>query len=141
MGKIMNIYGTYNKIDQQVFKRVEENITAYNATDSSSKSVFIRGTRNEESIRIVFDKVLYIKKIGNQICVYFDDGFRKYFKSNLKLIQTKFPKTKFQKINRSVIVNMDKVTGVNKNRVLVADNSTFTLTRSFRKSFNESLPQ
>ena len=102
--------------------------------------MFILGTRNEESIRIVFDKVLYIKKIGNQVCVYFEDGSKKFFRSNLKMFQSKFPKSRFQKINRSVVVNMEKVTGVLKNRVLIANNANFELSRSFKKSFRERLP-
>lgn len=141
MGKIMNIYGRYNKIDRRTIQRVEEEVAVYNAENSSAKSVFIRGTRNEESVRIIFDKVLYIKKIGNQICVYFEDGDKKYFTSNLKLFRSKFPKTRFLKINRSVVVNMDKVTGVMKNhRILISDNAIFTISRSFRKPFKQLLP-
>ena len=51
------------------------------------------------------------------------------------MFHAKFPKNKFQKINRSVVVNMDKVTGVMKNRILIDDNATFELSRSFKKSF------
>ena len=139
MGKILNIYGTYNKLDHQMIQRVEEANIAYNMEGKPSKSIFIIGTRNEESVRIVFDNVLYFKKVGNQVCVYFENGFRKYFRSNLKMFYNKFPKNKFQKINRSVVVNMDKVTGVIKNRILIDDNVTFEISRSFKKSFKEML--
>ena len=140
MGKILNIYGTYNKVDRQFLRKVEEENLTYNLEEHPVKSVFIMGTRNEESTRIIFDNVLYIKKIGNQVCVYFEDGAKKYFRSNLKLFQAKFPKSTFQKINRSVVVNIDKVTGVMKNRVLVANNANFELSRSFKKTFKERLP-
>ena len=140
MGKILNIYSVYNKVDQRILRKVEEDRMMYGADDRLAKSVFILGTRNEESIRIVFDKVLYIKKIGNQVCVYFEDGSKKFFRSNLKMFQSKFPKSRFQKINRSVVVNMEKVTGVLKNRVLIANNANFELSRSFKKSFRERLP-
>jgi DNA-binding LytR/AlgR family response regulator len=82
---------------------------------------------------------LYIKKIGNQVCVCFEDGAKKYFRSNLKMFQSKFPKSRFQKINRSVVVNMDKVSGVMKNKVLIAGNANFELSRSFKKEFKEKL--
>jgi DNA-binding LytR/AlgR family response regulator len=140
MGKILNIYSTYNKFDQRILRRVEEERLSYSADDRTMKSVFIIGTRNEESTRIVFDNVLYIKKVGNQVCVCFDDDTRKYFRSNLKLFMSKFPKSRFQKINRSVVVNMDKVTRVIKNRVLIADNANFEVSRSFKKSFKQRLP-
>ena len=70
----------------------------------------------------------------------FEDGSRKYFRSNLKMFMSKFPKSIFQKINRSVVVNMDKVTGVMKNRVLIANNANFEVSRSFKKSFRDRLP-
>jgi len=139
LGKILHIYGTYNKIDQRMMQKVAEDNINYNMEEHNMKSVFIMGTRNEESIRIVFDNVLYIKKIGNQVCVYFEDGAKKYFRSNLKMFLSRFPKSIFQKINRSVVVNMDKVTGVMKNRVLVANNANFEISRSFKKSFKEQL--
>lgn len=139
MGKIMNIYGAYNKVDPLLIQKVNEDSTAYNEENSTAKSVFIVGTRNEESMRIEFDKVLYIEKKGNQVCVCFADGYRKYFRSNLKIFQKKFPKQRFQKINRSVVVNMDKVTGIAKNKVFIDDSWSFELSRSFRKSFKQCL--
>jgi DNA-binding LytR/AlgR family response regulator len=139
MGKIMNIYGTYNKVDQRILRKVEEETMAYNAEKTNQKSIFIMGTRNEESIRVVYDNVLYLKKVGNQICVYFEDGSKKYFRSNLKMFQSKFPKSKYLKINRSIVVNKDKVTGVIKNRVMISDNAVFELSRSFKKQFKEAL--
>ena len=140
MGKVLNIYSTYNKIDHRILKRVEEDRLSYNANDYAMKSVFILGTRNEESTRIVFDKVLYVRKVGNQVCVCYEDGSRKYFHSNLKMFISKFPRSRFQKINRSVVVNMDKVTGVMKNRVIIANNANFEVSRSFKKSFRDRLP-
>ena len=140
MGKVLNILGSYGKVDQRTVQRVEEENGFYNE-DHSSKSVFIMGTRNEESFRIYFEKVLYFKKIGNQVCVYFENGFHKYFRSNLKLFHAKFPKFQFQKINRSIVVNIDKVTGVMKNSVIIADNAIFEISRSFKKEFKEKLPK
>jgi len=139
MGKILNIYSTYNKVDQRILQKVSEDSLSYHADEHLLKSVFILGTRNEESTRIIFDKVLYIKKIGNQVCVCFEDGSKKYFRSNLKMFMSKFPKSIFQKINRSIVVNMDKVTGLIKNRVLIANNASFELSRSFKKPFKEKL--
>jgi DNA-binding LytR/AlgR family response regulator len=140
MGKILNIYGTYNKVDQRVLQKVEEENTLYNAEESMTKSVFIHGARNEESIRIIFDDVLYFIKVGNQVCVVFEDGDKKYFRGNLKMFHSKFPKSKFLKINKSVVVNMDKVKKVVKNMVIIDKNTQFKLSRSFKKPFMEMLP-
>jgi DNA-binding LytR/AlgR family response regulator len=139
MGKILNIYGTYNKVDQRIWKRVEEENMAYNAENSNQKAVFIMGKRNEDSMRVVFDNVLYLKKIGNQVCIYFEDGLKKYYRTNLKMLHNRFPKSQFMKINKSVVVNIDKVTGLKKNRVEISGNDIFELSRSFKKSLKERL--
>ena len=139
MGKILNIYGTYNKVEQRIWKRVEEENMTYNADNGNQKAVFIMGKRNEDSMRVVFDNVLYFKKIGNQVCIYFEDGFKKFYKTNLKMFHNRFPKSQFVKINKSVVINIDKVTGIKKNRVEIAGNFIFELSRSFKKSLKESL--
>ena len=139
MGKILNIYGTYNKVDQRVLQKVEEDNVLYNSEEPTAKSVFIHGTRNDESIRIVFDEVSYFTKVGNQVCVVFEDGDRKYFRSNLKMFYAKFPKSKFQKINKSVVVNLDKVKKVVKNMLIIDKNTHFELSRSFKKPFMDML--
>ena len=135
MGKMLNIYGRYNKLDQRIIRQVEEDTMKYADDDSNITSMFLMGSRNEESIRIVFDKVLFMRKVGNHVGIFFEDGSSKLFRSNLKMFHTKFPKSKFQKINNSVVVNMDKVTGINKNRISVADNTNFEVSRSFKKPF------
>lgn len=139
MGKILNIYGTYNKVEHRVLKRVEEENMAYNAENPYQKAVFIMGKRNEDSMRVVFDNVLYFKKIGNQVCIYFEDGLKRYYKTNLKMFHNRFPKSQFVKINKSVVININKLTGMKKNRVEIAHNSIFELSRSFKKSLMESL--
>lgn len=141
MGKVLNIYGTYNKLDYRMIQRVEEESAKYYANESAAKSMFLMGSRSEESIRIVFDQVLFMRKEGNHVCVHFEDGSSKFFRSNLKVFHIKFPQHKFQKINKSVVVNMDKVTGVDKNRVVIADNANFEVSRSFKKPFKELLLQ
>ena len=93
-----------------------------------------------EKMREQLGEELDVKKVGNQVCVCYEDGSRKYFHSNLKIFTSKFPKSRFQKINRSVVVNVDKVTGVIKNRVIIANTANFEVSRSFRKAFIDRLP-
>jgi DNA-binding LytR/AlgR family response regulator len=136
MGKILNICGRYNVVDKKVIRRVEEESMSYRTGRNAQKSIFITGTRKEESTRVVFDEVLYMKKVGNEVCVFFDDGSNKFFRSNLKMFHAKFPEVMFQKVNRSVVVNMNKVTDVKKESIVVSKKYSFALSRSYRKQFN-----
>lgn len=137
MGKVLNIYGTYNKMDQRIIRRVEEENAKYASHDPAVKSMFFMGSRKEEAVRIVFDHVLFMRKVGNQVSVHFEDGSSRFFRSNLKMLHTKFPQSKFQKINKSVVINMDKVIGMDKNRIKIAENILFEVSRSFKKPIME----
>lgn len=141
MGKILNIYCSYNKAALSMPQYVAEDEGSYeNGTAMDvSRSLFIMGTRNEESTRVVFDDVMYLSKVGNYVCVNFIDKTKKYFRSNLKMFQKKFPSSQFIKINRSTVVNIDKVTKVFKNKVHINDESEFEISRSFRKEFRSVL--
>jgi len=141
MGKVMNIYGAYNRLDYRIKQRVEEESLKYSVNEMNAKSMFFMGSRSEESFRLVFDHVLFMKKEGNNVCIHYEDGSKQISKSNLKYFHTRLPQHKFQKINNSVLVNMDKVTGIDKNRIVIADNADFEVTRSFRKTFKELLCQ
>lgn len=64
MGKILNIYSSYNRIDPHVMQKVEEESILYNEEDAAANSVFIRGKRNEDGMRMYFNKILYFEKKG-----------------------------------------------------------------------------
>ena len=134
MGKILNIYCSYNK-EQPLSSYVREYDITYNNYMNKTDSLFIMGTRNEESSRIYFNDVLYLSKVGNYVCVNFTDGSKKYYRSNLKLFHKRFPSSKFVKINRSTVVNIEKVIKIVKSKVILVNNEEFEVSRSFKKQF------
>lgn len=141
MGKILNIYVAYNKMDHRIVRRVEEENVQYIVNESNVKSMFIAGSRKEEAVRIIFDHVLFMKKMGDQISVHFEDGSSRSFRGNLKMFHKKFPNSKFKKVNKSVVVNMDKVVGMNKNRIKINEETHFEVSRSFKKPIKEIINQ
>ncbi len=141
MGKILNIYGAYSKMNHKIIRRVEEENAKYAVNESAAKSIFIMGSRKEESVRIVFEHVLFMKKVGNHISVHFEDGSNRFFRSNLKVFHTKFPQSTFQKINKSVVVNLDKVMGIENNRIIIDKETHFEISRSFKKPIMEFFKQ
>jgi DNA-binding LytR/AlgR family response regulator len=82
-----------------------------------------------------------MKKMGDQISVHFEDGSSRSFRGNLKMFHKKFPNSKFKKVNKSVVVNMDKVVGMNKNRIKINEETHFEVSRSFKKPIKEIINQ
>ena len=101
--------------------------------------MFFNGGRKTESIRILFNEVLYIRSNGNQLEIFGESGEKTVIRGTLTKIYVKLPKDKFQKINKSTIVNCDKITKIIKQNKIVIGKECFSITRSFIKSFKSIL--
>lgn len=140
IGKVLNILYAYNGGGAtDSFFREEGAQYTFGDEQGRTESLFIMGTRNEESSRIFFKDVMFLSKVGNYVCVNFTDKTKRYYRSNLKMFSKRFPPSKFVKINRSIVVNADKVMRIVKNRVFLEGDEDFEISRSFRKKFKESI--
>lgn len=144
ISKILNINNSYMKNFNDL-QSAAEDVADYNTTKQLSKSVFtsefmfFNGGRKTESIRILFNEVLFIRSNGNQLEIHGENGETTVIRGSLTKIYAKLPKDKFQKINKSIIVNCDKVTKIIKQNKIVVGNECFSITRSFIKSFKSLL--
>lgn len=143
IGKILNICNNYGNTSQELPVAAEPAAT-YNMQQLAksvftNKSMFFNGGRKTESIRILFNDVLYIKSNGKQLEIFYENGVQKFINTSLQKFYVKLPKDKFQKINRCVIVNIDKVTKIIKQNKIIIGTECFTITRSFIKQFKHLL--
>lgn len=144
ISKILNINNSYSEVSERMAIAAEE-IQAYSSTKQLSKSIFtnefmfFNGGRKTESIRILFNEVLYIRSNGNQLEIFGESGEKTVIRGTLTKIYVKLPKDKFQKINKSTIVNCDKITKIIKQNKIVIGKECFSITRSFIKSFKSIL--
>ena len=124
-------------------QQVEENQAHYNHQQiseslSNNEYMFINGNKKIGSIKIYFHEIIFINSVSNVIRVNLENGVIKYVHTTLKNFQKKLPANKFLKINRSIVVNIDKVIKVNRKNITV-NNETFVVSRPFYKKFAEAL--
>lgn len=144
MGKVLNTYGTYNYVFREKVLEANENEIPYNKSSLEKSlftkdSMFLNGRRKSESMRIAFDDVQYVKLIDGKIVLFFENGSTKQLHTTLKYFQKKLPSEKFQKINRNVIVNIDKVTKISPKDEIWVGMQPLKVSRSFRKSLRKTL--
>jgi len=142
MNKIFNIFYYYNPL-QENLPQVEEDQAHYNHQQISESLcnndyMFINGNKKIGSIKIYFHDILFISSVSNVIRVNLENGVIKYVHTTLKNFQKKLPPNKFLKINRAIVVNIDKVIKVNHKNITV-NNETFVVSRPFYKRFAEAL--
>lgn len=140
IGKILNIYGTYNYMNEYATPQVEENSIAYISADKSCTTkdyMFLKD--NNGLFKLIFKDISFIKLYSKLSEIHFENGTIKFVKSTLKYFQNELPSEKFQKINHNVIVNLDKITGTkDKDKITIRDN-VFKVTRSFKKNIKTFL--
>lgn len=142
MSKILNIYYRYNP-DENINPQCEDSEVRYNHQQISeslcnNQYLFINGNRKIGSIKIYYHEIKYISSVGNELRVFLENGIIKYVRTTLKSFQKKLPENTFAKINRSTVVNLDKVMKVYHKKVTVGTD-TFTVSRPFFKNFAERL--
>lgn len=138
LGKIMNIHCFYIQ-NNDSFYVAEENKITYNTAQindsiSNKEYMFIQGNKKNGSVKIFFKEILFINNVGNEIRLNFENGTVKYVRTSLTNFLKKLPENKFLRINRSIIINIDKVMMVNKKKVSIG-NENFIVSRSFYKNF------
>ncbi len=136
IGKIMHMHATLQD-ENHYPMAAEESRAKYNQTEisaDSTNSIFINSGKRRGACRVPLNEILYAKNTGNEVKLILENGSSKYDKTTLRNFQRKLP-NKFMKINRSIVINTEKVKRINKRSVILGD-ETFNVTRSFYKQFS-----
>lgn len=143
MSKILTLCHFYMSQSKQESMIVEENYSLYNKNAitqySSRDSIIIKGKNRTEQSRVFIDDLLFVKYIDEKSHLFYKDGTVQIYNKRLKYFTTVLPDIKFQKISKSVIVNIDKITNISKNWVIKVDNEYFEVTRNFRKMLKSKI--
>lgn len=134
IGKIMHMHATLQD-ENHYAMTAEESKAKYNSLDMDSvNSIFINSGKRQGACRVPLSEIIYAKNAGNEVKLILENGPSKYDKTTLRNFQRKLP-NKFMKINRSIVINTEKVKRINKKSVMIGD-ETFNVTRSFYKQFS-----
>ena len=144
IAKILNFYGEVISSQKPFYSEAAENPITYNNRILEKASftkdyIFLEGNRKREALRICFDDVKYIALNHAESVFFFENGNRKTVKTTLKYLQDKLPSDKFQKINRSIIVNIDKISKYMKNDKILIGDEVMVVSRNFKRELKQKL--
>lgn len=138
MGKFLNLHEYLSGTKDLEMLAAESGIS-YNEPDLSFQTnkdfIFINDRKNGYC-RVFCDEILYAQSVGNEIRVTKENGGAVYDKKNLKNFIKQLPPHKFLKINRSTVINIQKVNRIDRKNVTIK-NEIFRVTRSFYKPFSK----
>jgi len=148
MSKIFNILKIHTYSMSEVTPSASESTPTYNAGKNSSTSrnnnlnysyMYAFAGRNAQPVKIVYDEVLYMKKVANHVCIHTDKEKNVYLKITLKYFQERLPGHIFLKINQSTIINIEKIAKIIYPDKIVVGKDTLSVARSFRKLFKQRI--
>lgn len=137
MAKILRII-RYFKYDNN---SVAEGISTYHKKNNKSIETnkdYIFVKHKKSNIRLYFEDILYVCNVGNYLKIELNKGKICYHTSTLKKFQNILPKGTFFRINKSVVVNAQKIDRIIKDEIQIKQH-TFKVSRIYSRSLKESV--
>jgi len=88
-----------------------------NKVDANSEFLFLKSDHKIK--RINFNDILYIEGMKDYVKVYTQNTPKPVLSlSSLKMLESKLPESKFMRVHRSFIVNLDKIDTIERSRIV-----------------------
>jgi len=114
-----------------------EKASEHEEIEANSEFLFLK---SEYKIRrINFNEILYIEGLKDYVKVYLQNETKPILSLNsLKSLETKLPESKFMRVHRSFIVNLDKIETIERSRI-VFGKTYIPVSDQFKDKFQEFL--
>ena len=86
-------------------------------------------------LHILYDDVLYIEGLKDYVKIYTQDSLKPILSlMSLKQLEEDLPFGNFVRVHRSYIINVDKISSINKNRIII-DKKQIPIGETYKKQF------
>lgn len=137
--KISKIWHIYNCCFPQDISQANEAKAAYTSNKNQPKQknhTFVR--YKKMNIKVVFDDILFIKNTGNCLRIENYNSSVFYHNSTLKQFLAILPPDNFIRINKSIVVNFNRIERYEKDTIYVKNHS-FKISRIFAARLKDLL--
>ena len=130
-------YDTFIKSAQRArsyFELIKHKLKNAESIESNEEYLFIKADYKLQ--RINYNEILYFEGLKDYAKVYTSQAARHIvFHATLKAIEAKLPADKFMRVHRSYIINLEKVTTVERKRIIFGE-KRITVSDQYKKAFN-----
>jgi two-component system, LytTR family, response regulator LytT len=110
-------YEEFFKAVRKVQNLIKHEGTALNQVEANAEFLFLKSDYKIK--RINFNDILYIEGLKDYVKVYTANDPKPVLSlTSLKTLETKLPETKFMRVHRSFIVNLDKIATIERSRII-----------------------
>lgn len=116
-------------------RQLEDLMRANN--EKVNKYIFIRA--DLRMVKILITDIVYVESANEYVKIVLLDGSNYLTFMRLKNIEKELPEDSFMRVQRSFIVNLDRIRSVEKNRILVDDAQYIPIGNQYKEKFQEYL--
>ncbi len=110
-------YEEFFRAVQKVQKLIKLEGNVLNQVEANSEFLFLKSDYKIK--RINFNDILYIEGLKDYVKVYTGNDPKPVLSlTSLKTLETKLPESKFMRVHRSFIVNLDKIATIERSRII-----------------------
>jgi hypothetical protein len=107
--------------------------------DNQHVDEYIYVKSNLKVVKVLISDILYIESANEYIKIYLNKGESITTFMRLKNIEAKLPADKFMRVQRSFIVNLDKIQTVEKNRIFIEQKKFIPIGEQYKENFQQYL--
>lgn len=128
-------YPEFLKAANKALQWFEMKSSEKNGVKESEESFFVKS--DYKLLKIEFQKICYIEGLKDYVKIFLDDSSQPVVSLiSMKALEETLPSASFIRVHRSFIVNLDKVTVVERNRI-VFGKTYIPISDSYRNKFSE----
>lgn len=102
-----------------------------------SDAMFLKS--DYKTIRINISDIRYVEGMSEYLKIYLEDHKPLVVLLSMKRLEERLPSNSFMRIHRSYIINLRKILGVNKNRVILGEDAYLPIGDNYKEAFNDYL--
>lgn len=121
--------------EEQERKQLQE--TLQSANMNVNDYIFVKA--DYKMVKIKTSDILYIESANEYIKIYLEKGETITTFMRLKNIESTLPAGKFMRVQRSFIVNLEKIIAVEKNRIFIEHKKSIPIGEQYKEGFQQYL--
>jgi len=130
-------YEEFLKAVQKVQRLIKLEKNAPDQVDANNEFLFLKSDYKIK--RINFNDILYIEGLKDYVKVYIQNSVRPIMSlTTMKLLESKLPESKFMRVHRSFIVNLEKIDTIERSRI-VFGKTYIPVSDQYKDKFQEFL--
>lgn len=134
-------YNDFLKAATKARQYIEWREAAVQAGNNASDDDFIFVRADNQSVKVMFDSILYVEAMSEYIKIHFKEGKPVMTFMSVKLMSESLPVNQFMRIHRSYIIALDSIAMVRRGEVELTDGTVLPISASYKDDLQKFIDE